>query len=82
MWIANSELEMSRVWESWEWVWSKRIDYEKWVIEMISFYLDESILFWGMHMSKEEIKYKSVFFEWFWVNLQKIRFCKKINKPI
>ena len=50
MWKDNRKIEMKRVCESWEWVWSKGIDYEKWFIEMIVFYLDENTLFWGMHM--------------------------------
>ena len=74
-------MEMKRVWESWEWVWRKGIDYEKWVIKMISFYLEENTPFWGMHLSKEEMNYKSVLFEWFYVNLQKITYGEKIDKP-
>ena len=81
MWKDNRKIEMKRVWESWEWVWRKGIDYEKWVIEMIFFYLDESILFGKMHLSKEEMNNKSVLFDWFWMNLQKIIFGEKINKP-
>ena len=59
----NRKIEMKRVWESWEWVWKRRIDYAKWDIKMISLYLDESTLFWGMHLSKEETISKSVLFE-------------------
>ena len=73
-------MEMKSVCESWEWVWRRRIDYGKWVIKMISFYLDEKTLFWEMHLSKEEINYKSVLYEWFWVYLQKIKFGEKIDK--
>ena len=56
-------MEIKRVCESWEWVWRKGIDYDKWIIEKVSFYLDESTLFWGMHLSKEEKNNKSVLFE-------------------
>ena len=61
----NRKMEKKSVCESWEWVWRKGIDYEKWIIEMIFFYLDENTLFWGMHLSKEEKNNKSVLFEWF-----------------
>ena len=41
MWKDNRKIEMKRVCESWEWVWRKGIDYEKWVIEKVINYLDE-----------------------------------------
>ena len=81
MWKDNRKIEMKSVCESWEWVWRKGIDYQKWVIKMLFFYLNEKTLFWGMHLSKKEMNYKSVLFEWFWVHLQKITFGEKIDKP-
>ena len=63
MWKDNRKIEMKSVCESWEWVWRKGIDYEKWVIEKVINYLDESTLSGEMHLSKEEKNNKSVFFE-------------------